>query len=199
MGPQDPRYLAHEYFNANWSPSYHLDVAQELADAKLGYAGSAELLSNFDPFIVKPEIAQLVAETGERALAETIRDFARNQVFRRDVFTRGAPRASAPELAALLARERFALARPRDACILKLTVPVGEVTLQEEAYAPVLDALARGPQQEAFLRVEDAGLAEGLAQALQPALALGAEQVRDRHLEQLLPRDMRPALAEQVP
>ncbi len=141
---QDPRYLAHEYFNANWSLFYHADVAREMAAAKLGYAGSADYLDNFNQFVVNPEMAKIVAEVGDRTAAETIKDFARNQVFRRDVYTRGAPQAAARELEALLGRARFALARPRADCKLTSTTPAGEVSLEEHAYAPVLDALARG-------------------------------------------------------
>jgi SAM-dependent methyltransferase len=145
LGQQDSRYLAHEYFNANWAPAYHVDVAREMADAKLGYAGSADIVANFDQFALKPEVARLLAEVADRSLAETMRDFARNQVFRRDVFTRGAPRAAPDELAALLGRSRFALALPRPGCRMKLATPAGEITLQEDAYAPVVDALARAP------------------------------------------------------
>ena len=145
MGRHDPHYLAHEYHNANWAPSYHADIARELAGAKLGYAGSAALLDNFAQFVLKPEMAKIVAEIPDRALAETIKDYALNQVFRRDVYTRGAPKAAPPQLEAALARTRFALARPRSACRLASPTPAGEVTLQAEAYAPVLDALARRP------------------------------------------------------
>ena len=145
MGRHDPHYLAHEYHNANWAPSYHADIARELAGAKLGYAGSAALLDNFAQFVLKPEMAKIVAEIPDRALAETIKDYALNQVFRRDVYTRGAPKAAPRQLEAALARTRFALARPRSACRLASPTPAGEVTLQAEAYAPVLDALARGP------------------------------------------------------
>jgi SAM-dependent methyltransferase len=175
LGSQDARYLAHEYFNANWTPSYHLDVAHEMADAKLAYAGSAEILANFDQFVLKPEIAQLVAQIGDRALAEMIRDFARNQVFRRDVVTRGAPRAGAGELAALLGRSRFALALPRPGCRLRLATPAGEVTLQDEAYAPVLEALARASMtvQELSRAPETARLGTRLRQAVFGMAAFG--------------------------
>lgn len=142
---QDPRYLAHEYFNADWSPSYHADVVKEMAAAKLSYVGSAEFLDNFEQFVMKPEVAKIVAEVGDRAVAETIKDFARNQSFRRDVFTRGASKADAPELESMLGCTRFALARPRQACQLKRAMPAGEIILEEHAYAPVLDALARAP------------------------------------------------------
>lgn len=145
MGRHDPHYLAHEYYNANWSPFYHADVARELAQAKLAFAGSASLIDNFEQFALKPEVAKIVAEISERAMAETIKDFARNQTFRRDVYTRGAPKVSPPQLEATLAHTRFALIRPRYACRLQSKTPAGEVTLRPETYAPVLDALARAP------------------------------------------------------
>lgn len=145
MGRHDPHYLAHEYYNANWSPFYHADVAREFASAKLAFVGSATLIDNFNQFVIKPELAQIAAEIPDRALAETVKDFARNQVFRKDVYTRGAPKAAPPQLEETLARTRFALIRPRTSCRLQATTPAGEVTLQAEAYAPVLDALARAP------------------------------------------------------
>ena len=151
MGKHDPHYLAHEYYNANWSPFYHADVAQALAGIKLSYAGAASVLDNFDQFTLKPELAKLAAEVGERAFAETIKDYARNQSFRRDVYTRGAPKAAPPALEAVLDRSRFALARPRASCRMQTTTSAGEVTLQPEAYAPVLDALARAPMTFAEL------------------------------------------------
>jgi len=145
LGAQNPHYVAHEYYNANWSPFYHVDVARALVPAKLSFAGSTALHDNFEQFALRPEMAQLVAEFKDRAVAETIKDFARNQVFRKDVFVRGAPQAGPAELEAMLGRTRFALARPRSRCTLTQTSPAGEVTLGEAAYAPVLDALARSP------------------------------------------------------
>lgn len=145
IGKQDPSYLAHEYYNDNWTPFFHADVARDLAEAKLGYAGSAMLMENFDQFMLSPELARLVAEAGDRAMAETVRDFTRNKSFRKDVFTRGAPKAPPPALEKLLGATRFALARPRSGCRLSEKTPAGELTLQAEAYAPVLDALARAP------------------------------------------------------
>jgi SAM-dependent methyltransferase len=145
LAGQDPRYLAHEYFNANWSLFYHADVARDMDAAKLSFAGSADYLDNFSQFVLNPEIAKVVGEITDPALVETVKDFARNQVFRRDVYTRGAPKASPSELDAMLGGLRFALARPRAGCVLQRATPAGEVTLQAEAYAPVLDALAHAP------------------------------------------------------
>ena len=173
---QDPNYLAHEYYNENWTPFYHADVARELADAKLGYAGSTILIENFDQFVLTPPLAKLVAESGDRAMAETVKDFARNKVFRKDVFTRGAPKASAQEREASLGRTRFALARPRAGCRLSEKTPAGEITLQADAYAPVLDALARSPMtfDELARAPETAGMnRQKVRQAIFGMAALG--------------------------
>ncbi|HEX5094348.1 MAG TPA: methyltransferase regulatory domain-containing protein, partial [Burkholderiales bacterium] len=172
----DQHYVAHEYFNANWSLQYHLDVARALAPAKLGYAASAALVDNFEQFALKPEAAKLVAEIRDRSLAETVKDFVRNQVFRKDVFTRGAPAAAAGELEAMLGRTRFALARPLARCALTGATPAGEVTLKEEAHRPVLRALARSPMT--FDELAAAPEAQGLGrvrlrQALFGMAALG--------------------------
>ncbi len=146
IGKQDPSYLAHEYYNDHWTPFYHADVARDLAEAKLTYAGSSALVENFDPFVLSPELAALIAEAGDSsAIRETLKDFARNKVFRRDVFTRGAPKPAPPVLDTLLGRVRFALARPRSGCRLTEKTPAGELTLEAAAYAPVLDALTRAP------------------------------------------------------
>lgn len=145
MGWHDPHYLAHEYYNANWAPFYHADVARALAGAKLDYAGAATLVDNFTQFALTPEMAKVVGEIPDRALAETIKDYARNQVFRRDVYARGAPKLPQAQMEAKLARTRFALARPRASCQLQASTPAGEVTLDAATYAPVLDVLARAP------------------------------------------------------
>ncbi len=142
---QDPDYLAHEYYNEHWTPFYHADVAHDLAGADLNYAGSAQLIDNFDQFTLSPAMAALVAETGDQRMAETVKDFARNRGFRKDVFTRGAPIADPPDLEVLLGSTRFALARPRGGCRLTEKTPAGDLVLQTDVYAPVLDALARKP------------------------------------------------------
>lgn len=156
---EDPGYLAHEYFNANWVPAYHADVAAELAAAKVSYVGSATLVENFEQFALKPDIAKLLAGMGDRGSIETVKDFARNTVFRRDVFARGAPKANPRELEEKLGRERFCLARPRSLCHLGARVPAADLTLQDEMHAPVLDALARTP-----MTFDELAAAPGIAQ-----------------------------------
>jgi SAM-dependent methyltransferase len=145
LAGHDPRYIAHEYYNSEWSPFYHADVARDLGEAKLAYAASAIVLDNFDQFVIKPEVAPLLEQVGERSLRETVRDFARNCAFRKDLFTRGAPAATAAEREAALDGMRFALMRPRKTCRLTLKTYAGDISLRENPHVPVLDALAGSP------------------------------------------------------
>ncbi len=146
LSRQDPRYLAHEYFNADWSPFYHADVARDLMAAKASYAGSATIIDNFEQLVLTPELHKMVTNFSDRATVEAVKDFAVNQVFRRDVFTRGAPSVGTAALERELGETRFALVRPRADCRFSATTPAGEVTMREEVYSPVLDALAGGPK-----------------------------------------------------
>ena len=59
-------YLAHEYLNDHWHPMYHADVAREMSAAKLFYAGSADLLSNFQQFLVTPKQLELIDSLDDR-------------------------------------------------------------------------------------------------------------------------------------
>ncbi|HEY5411884.1 MAG TPA: class I SAM-dependent methyltransferase [Caulobacteraceae bacterium] len=85
----DRRYLAHEYFNAEWNPFYYSEVARDLEVAKLGFLGSANLLDDIAEVNLTPEQATLLDDIADPALRETVRDYIVNQQFRRDVFIKG--------------------------------------------------------------------------------------------------------------
>ena len=141
---QDRRYLTHEYLNTHWEPLGHAQVAQDLARAKLGYAGSANIPHNFDDLSVRPELRSILADIADPTLAETARDFAMNQVFRRDVFIRGLDRMPAADAAAELRRRRLTLTVPRGKAGLAMSVPLGELRHDPGLGLPILDALAAG-------------------------------------------------------
>ena len=144
---QQPRnYLAHEYFNRDWTPFYHADVAAELAEAKLSFVGSAHLLDHVDPINLTAEQQALLAEVGDPTHRETLRDYMVNQQFRRDVFVKGPVRLSLPESRDRWLDTRFALSTTRSDVPLTVTGTLGEAKLQAEVYAPLLDALAAGPR-----------------------------------------------------
>ena len=43
-----PNYIVHEYFNQDSNPFYFMDLAQELAEAKLSWVGPANALDTLD-------------------------------------------------------------------------------------------------------------------------------------------------------
>lgn len=176
-------YLAHEYFNADWTPFYFADVAAELAEAKLGFVGSAYLLDQIDAANLTAGQQTLLASIDDPVRRQGLRDFMVNQQFRRDIFVKGALPLSMPESRALWSEQRFALSTARSEVPLKAAGALGEVNLQAEVYAPILDALAAGPatfrQLTASKPVADLGWAR-ITQALAVLVGTG-------HLQPCLP------------
>lgn len=140
---QNRAYLAHEYMNADWTLFYHSDVARELAAARLSFVGSAHLLDHVDAVNLTADQQAILGEAADPVLRETLRDYMVNQQFRRDIFARGALPLSPGEAREIWLDSRFALSTPRAQVPLKVAGALGEATLQEDVYVPVLDALAR--------------------------------------------------------
>ena len=77
-------------------------------------------------------------------LREQARDYFVNQQFRKDLYVRGAVRLPAVEQRERLLDTRLVLLQPADTVALKVTGAIGEATLQEAVYQPLLAALAAG-------------------------------------------------------
>jgi ubiquinone/menaquinone biosynthesis C-methylase UbiE len=167
-------YLAHEYFNQDWQPQYFAEVARELDEAKLAFAASANPADHVDQVNLTADAQRVLAEIGDPLFRETVRDYFLNQQFRKDMFVKGSVRLAPQEQAEMLLATRFALTAPRALIPLKATFAVGEVTLQEETYVPVLDALAKGPAMLSQLLAMDSVRDVGLARLVQAVTVLAA-------------------------
>lgn len=173
---QSRNYLAHEFFNRDWTPFYHADVASDLAAAKLTYAGSAHLLDHVEALNLTADQKAALAEVGDPTLRETVRDYMTNQQFRRDVFVKGAVPLSVPEMRERWLDLRFVLSTGRADLPQKVAGPSLEANLQAEVYGPVLDALAGGPKTLRRMVAEPAVQALGwprLQQALTVLVGMG--------------------------
>ncbi len=135
-------YLAHEYFNRDWKPMYFADVAKMLENAKLSFAGSSNLLDHVDAVNLNDAARNFLAGIAHPMLRETARDYLLNQVFRRDIYLRGARRLTIAERNALLSETRVVLLTLPDEIPMKLTSPLGEINLAEQIYKPLLQTLA---------------------------------------------------------
>ncbi|TDT99770.1 methyltransferase family protein [Azorhizobium sp. AG788] len=144
--PNRAVYLAHEYLNANWHPQYHMDTAAELAEAKLGFIGSASLIDNFPDLALKPEQRQLLEEVPAGPLRETLKDYLVSRPFRRDLYARGPRRIADGQRDAHLRTFGLALTIPPHEARTELDVPAGKAQLPDRFYKPLFAALAERPR-----------------------------------------------------
>lgn len=170
LAGQDPQYLAHEYLNENWYPLYFADVAAELGSAKLSYVASATLAENVDAVSVPPGIRAMVKDATDPVWAETLRDYATNKRFRRDVFGRGVNKLTGVEHRRALFETKFVLAIPPSEVVLKFKGALGEFDGKPEVFQPILQTLGQGPatfgelaQQASTAKVDLVGLLQSVA------------------------------------
>ena len=168
IGERDGRYLAHEYLNEHWDTFYHLDVLRDMAEAQLGYIGSATISDNIAGLSASPEIAAMFAGA-DPGMAEMIKDFTVNRRFRRDLFARELHRLSPAQFLAELGRIRFMLTvEPANATTTLMTA-AGELKANDSIALPVLERLKQGSASVVellALPALDALPAELLAQTL---------------------------------
>ncbi|SOD98793.1 methyltransferase regulatory domain-containing protein [Caenispirillum bisanense] len=169
-------YLAHEYFNRDWTPLYHADVVRELSDAKLTFAATANVIDLIDAVALTAKAQERLAEVSDPVFRETLRDFIVNQQFRRDLFTRGAVRMNAYEQAERLRALRIALVVPRKTIPNQVAFPIGTSDLKAEVYAPLFDRLEKGPATIGEIAAGDPALAALPLAAMLQAVLVGVSQ-----------------------
>ena len=139
---QNRHYVAHEYFNRDWHPMSVAQMREWLASAKLTWACSAHYLDAIDAINLTAEQHNLLTSIPDPMFRQLVRDFCVNQQFRRDYWVKGARRMASLEQIEALKILRFILAQPPTEVSLKVTGALGEATLQEAVYAPILEQLA---------------------------------------------------------
>ena len=145
VAPDRAVYLAHEYLNQNWRPLYHSETASMLAEAKLGFIGSATLLETFPDLMLRPDQREILNSVPAGSFRETVKDYLTNRRFRRDVFVRGPRKLTDSERDAWLENVGLAATITAEAAKLVLDVPVGTAELPKDHYHPVFEALAARP------------------------------------------------------
>ncbi|AMC35793.1 class I SAM-dependent methyltransferase [Janthinobacterium sp. B9-8] len=167
---QNRHYLAHEYFNRDWLPMHFATMAEWLEPAKLSFACSAHYMDHIDAINLSSEQQQFLAAIPDAMFRETTRDFMVNQQFRRDYWVRGPRKLSKLAQAEQARQLRVLLVQHRADVSLKVTGNLGEATMQDHVYAPILNTIA-DHQIISLGQIEQAtGLA--LSQILQAALVL---------------------------
>lgn len=175
---QNRNYLAHEYFNRDWLPMPFSCMAEWLTPAKLNYACSANYLDHIDTVNLTPEQQNFLKEIPDAMFRQTVRDFIVNQQFRKDYWVKGARRLNSIEQAEAWRKQQVVLAKPRADVALKVNGVLGEATLQEAVYGPILDVLADyQPKTLGQLeqRMRDYGI--GFSQLLQAVIVLASADI----------------------
>lgn len=172
LGPHDPRYLAHEYFGAHWTPQSIAEMARDLGGVRLRYACSARFLDMVDAINLTPAQATILQRTEDPMMRELLRDFMVNQFFRRDYWVKGAQGLSQVERARNLREMRVMLLQSPEKIDLKVRGVLGEADLLPAIYEPILQALGdRTPVEIGHVEAAVATQGVGFALVLE-ALAI---------------------------
>jgi len=135
-------YLAHEYFNRDWHPMHFATIANWLGGAKLSFACSAHLADHTDGINLTAEQSTFLRTIQDPHFRESVRDYIVNQQFRRDYWVKGPRTLSGIEQAEMLRKQRLIMTRHRSEASSKVTGAVGEASLREDIYKPILDLMA---------------------------------------------------------
>lgn len=135
-------YLAHEYFNRDWHPMHFATMANWMESAKLTYVCSAHYLDNVDVLNVTTEQQAMLKEIQDPTFKQTVRDYMLNQQFRKDYWVKGARKLNVLDQADRLREQKFLMTAYRPEVSLKVNGALGEATLSEGIYKPILDLMA---------------------------------------------------------
>jgi SAM-dependent methyltransferase len=167
-------YVVHEYLNAHWAPMYFAQVAWEMAASDLYFTGQLPLYLNYRDLAIPQSLGKLFERVADRPTFESLKDFALNEFFRRDVYIKGKATRSAATTQAYFDTTPFGLAEGVLPAQRDVTLPHHTLRFEGALFDALFAALAEG-----------ATTAESLA--ARPDLeTFGAEQVRAALLRAVL-------------
>lgn len=138
-------YLAHEYFNRDWTPFYFEDVANELAEAKLSFVGSLNFIDHFDDVSLSDGQRKILESEIDPIRREGLRDFIVNQLFRTDLFCKGALPHTERSAVGIWLETRFVLSISVEEIPLSVKTRLGEIDLTVSLYQSLFEAFSHGP------------------------------------------------------
>ena len=173
INEQDRSYLAHEYFNRDWLPMSFAAMSEWMSPAKMEFACSANYLDAIDSINLTPAQIKILSACDDLIVRQMTRDFCVNQQFRKDYWVKGVRKLNAFDQARQMRSTRVVLCTPRSDVSLKINTPLGEATLAEKIYGPILDVLA-DYQSHSLGELEKQLSSKGivLAQLVQAAMVL---------------------------
>lgn len=171
LAKREPNYLAHEFLTDNWQPEHSPDIHKLLADNGVSYLGSANVFDNITQLSIPGAIQPVLADISNPALREMIKDLARHQHQRQDVFQRQSIACTAAEQLQQLNAIRFKyLATTPLTTDFTFNTPIGPIHGPAELFMPVCQKLHTAPAS--FAALSELGMFQH-----QPALLLQVVQM----------------------
>jgi SAM-dependent methyltransferase len=187
MRKMGEHYVAHEYFHAHWVPMYFADVAREMAERGMYYVGQLPIPLNYRDLAVPASMTDLFKLVSNRIDFETLKDYALNEFFRRDVYIKGSASCSGDLTRDYLQSTPF-------------TAVAGGAPLRRELQLPHHALHFTGPLFDALLPALEGSVATADELSHRPGLSdFGAQAIRDAMLRVILGDQVWPARAPVAP
>ncbi len=156
LAKEEPAYIAHEYLNDHFDALHVAEVMKTAWDAGLRLVGSATPVENIDALSVPGSVMPILQDITDGALRETLKDAARNQSLRRDLYMRE-PRPLDPEThtAALNDMVFGLLPGVPVSDTWRIDTRIGPIELPAAYVAPILSRLSNKPTS--FAQLQHAG------------------------------------------
>lgn len=137
-------YIVHEYLHEHWAPMYFARVAWEMAASGLQFVGTLPIHSNFRETAISEAHERTLASVTDRVTFESLKDFATDEFFRRDVYVKGtAARDTAAANAYLDSQVWGTIANPQPS-ERAVRLPHRQVTFEEPIFDGLFAALTEG-------------------------------------------------------
>jgi SAM-dependent methyltransferase len=137
-------YIIHEYLHDHWTPMYFARVAWEMASSDLHFVGVLPLFLNFKGTAVAESLEPMLAATKDRLTFESLKDFAINETFRRDIYVKGKVARSTDVTNAYLDETIWGAVSNTPGKERVEQLPHRPLTLDDPIFDPLFDALAEG-------------------------------------------------------
>ncbi|CAN5769364.1 methyltransferase regulatory domain-containing protein [soil metagenome] len=137
-------YVVHEYLHEHWVPMYFARIALEMAERELHFVGVLPLFLNFRDTAIPLPLVPMFEPIRDRVRFESLKDFALNEFFRRDVYVNGPVTRSAEATNAYLEGTAWGMlaSAPPDDRTVRFRDRV--LDFSGSPYDAILDSLAEG-------------------------------------------------------
>lgn len=138
-------YLAHEFLTDHWHPEHSSDLHQQVAQTDASYIGSADPFNNLNELSIPGAVQPLLNSLPSQAIKEQVKDLARNQHQRLDLFQRQPVQNTLQTHLERVDAIRFTLL-PNNAPAsgdLIFKTAIGDIPGPAELFVPLLDRLAK--------------------------------------------------------